>query len=75
MELRDEMELQDEAAWLRNRIARMRLAFRFATEPQVESILRELIADAEDRLVGASAVATLKRRTMGEQWKVTSCAM
>jgi hypothetical protein len=34
------MELQDEATWLRNRIARMRLAFRFATEPLVESILQ-----------------------------------
>jgi hypothetical protein len=57
------MELQDEATWLRNRIVRMRLAFRFATEPQVESILRELIADAEDRhgVKGAAIRAPGKR--------------
>jgi hypothetical protein len=59
------MELQDEATWLRNRIARMRLAFRFATEPQVESILRELIADAEDRLVGLQQ----SRRSNAAQWE------
>jgi hypothetical protein len=59
------MELQDEAPWLRNRIARMRLAFRFATEPQVESILRELIADAEDRLVGLQQ----SRCSNAEHWE------
>jgi hypothetical protein len=44
------MTLQDEAVWLRYRIIRMRTALRFAMSPEVESILRELIADAEARL-------------------------
>jgi hypothetical protein len=45
------MELEDEPTWLRHRVARLRAALRFATEPRVESILRELIADAEERLI------------------------
>jgi hypothetical protein len=35
---------------LRNRIMRMRAALRFALAPEVEIILWEMIADAEDRL-------------------------
>ena len=45
------MELEDEATWLRYRVLRLRAALRFALVPEVESILRELIADAEERLV------------------------
>ncbi len=45
------MELEDEATWLRHRIQRMRLAFRYAIRPEVEGLLRELIADAETRLI------------------------
>jgi hypothetical protein len=45
------VELQDEAVWLRYRILRMRVALRFAMKQEVEGILRELIADAEARLL------------------------
>jgi hypothetical protein len=45
------VELLDEAVWLRHRVLRMRAALRFAMKPEVESILRELIADAEARLL------------------------
>jgi hypothetical protein len=36
--------------WLRRSVIRLRAALRFAREPQVETILREVIAHAEDRL-------------------------
>jgi hypothetical protein len=42
--------VQAEADWLRKSIIRLRAALRFAREPRVETILREVIADAEDRL-------------------------
>jgi hypothetical protein len=42
---------EDEAAWLRARVIRLRVALRFVKDPRVEVILREVIADAEDRLV------------------------
>jgi hypothetical protein len=45
------VELLDEPVWLRHRVLRMRAALRFAMKPEVESILRELIADAEARLL------------------------
>ena len=45
------MELEDEATWLRYRVLRMRTALKFAIKPEVESILRGLIADAEERLL------------------------
>jgi len=44
------MELEDEAIWLRHRLVRMRTLLRFALDPQVETGLRELIADGEERL-------------------------
>jgi hypothetical protein len=45
------VDLQDETTWLRYRVMRMRAALRFAKSPVVEDILRELIADAEERLL------------------------
>ena len=45
------VELQDEAVWLRHGVLRMRVALRFTINPEVESILREFIADAEARLL------------------------
>jgi hypothetical protein len=42
--------MEAEAKWLRKSIIRLRAALRFAKEPRVETILREVIADAEDRL-------------------------
>jgi hypothetical protein len=44
------MDLDDEPNWLRPRIIRLRTALRFTEEPRVETILREFIADAEERL-------------------------
>jgi hypothetical protein len=52
------MELQDETMWLRYRTMRLRIALRFAAAPEVETILRELIADAEDRLATLEAHET-----------------
>jgi hypothetical protein len=44
------MDLEPEAAWLRSRIIRLRAAFRYAVEPRAGAILRETIADMEERL-------------------------
>jgi len=44
------MDSDDEPTWLRPRIIRLRTALRFTKEPRVETILREFIADAEERL-------------------------
>jgi len=44
------MDREPEVTWLRRRIIRLRAAFRYALEPRVETILREMIADMEDRL-------------------------
>ena len=42
--------MEAEAGWLRKSIIRLRAALRFAREPRTETILRDFIADAEDRL-------------------------
>ncbi len=47
--------LEKEENWLRHRLRRMRAMLRYANEPRVESGLRELIADAEDRLEALEA--------------------
>jgi hypothetical protein len=44
------MDNEPEATWLRLRIIRLRTAFRYVLEPRVETILREVITDMEDRL-------------------------
>jgi hypothetical protein len=44
------MELEAEESWLRKRIVRLRIALRYASDPRIEVILREVIADAESRL-------------------------
>jgi hypothetical protein len=44
-------ELEDELTWVRHRVMRLRAALRFVQDPQAEVILRELIADAEERLL------------------------
>jgi hypothetical protein len=44
------LDLEPEEIWLRHRLRRLRTIFRYTTEPRVESGLRELIADAEERL-------------------------
>jgi hypothetical protein len=51
------MELENERAWLRHRVLRMRTALRFAMSPEVTDILRELITDAEARLSALDAQA------------------
>jgi hypothetical protein len=44
------MELEDEEAWLRHRVIRLRTMLRFAKDPRTEAGLKEFIADAEERL-------------------------
>ena len=44
------MELEAEEPWLRKRVVRLRTALRYANDPRAEVILREVIADAENRL-------------------------
>jgi hypothetical protein len=44
------LDLEPEDNWLRHRLRRLRTILRYAKEPRVESGLRELIADAEERL-------------------------
>jgi hypothetical protein len=48
-------EPEDEVTWLRHRIVRMRTILSFAKDPRTEAGLRELIADAEARLVTLEA--------------------
>jgi hypothetical protein len=47
--------VEADAEWLRRTIIRLRAALRFAKEPRTETILREVIADAEDRLAEAES--------------------
>ena len=44
------MDLEPEDVWLRHRLRRLRTILRHVEEPDAEAMLRELIADAEDRL-------------------------
>jgi hypothetical protein len=44
------MEREDEAAWLRARIIRLRRLLRHVKDSQVEAGLKEFIGDAEARL-------------------------
>ena len=44
------LDLEPEENWLRHRLRRLRTILRYAKEPRVESGLRELLADAEERL-------------------------
>jgi hypothetical protein len=52
--------MEDEETWLRHRVMRMRTILRFANSARVEAGLRELIAEAEQRLV------LLQERRQGE---------
>jgi hypothetical protein len=45
--------MEDEANWLRARVIRLRAALRFTKDVRTETILREVIADAEDLAVRA----------------------
>jgi hypothetical protein len=54
------MDLEPEAVWLRHRLRRLRAILRRVEEPAVEDMLRELIADAEDRLDVLEKVQTEK---------------
>ena len=42
--------VDEEVIWLRAHVIRLRTALRFAHDHVLETILREVIADAEDRL-------------------------
>ena len=56
------MDLEPEDVWLRHRLRRLRAILRRVKEPVVEGMLRELIADAEDRLDLLEKVQTEKLR-------------
>ena len=43
-------EIEDEEKWLRHRIVRLRTIMRFALDARVETVLREFITEAEERL-------------------------
>jgi hypothetical protein len=44
------MDLEDEEAWLRHRVLRLRTILRTARQPDIETALRVLIGEAEARL-------------------------
>jgi hypothetical protein len=44
------MDFEDESTWLRHRVLRLRTILRFVKDARAESGLRELIAEAEQRL-------------------------
>jgi hypothetical protein len=44
------MDLEPEYTWLLHRIMRMRTILRYVKEPRAEAGLRELIAEAEQRI-------------------------
>jgi hypothetical protein len=58
------MDLENEAPWLRSRIIRLRAALRFAKEPRTYTILREFIAEAEERLSALEAQGAPSQRTV-----------
>ena len=57
------MEVQPENVWLCFRLKRLRIILREVKDPNAETLLRELIADAEERL------ETLEKIAMGSQQK------
>jgi hypothetical protein len=44
------MDWEDENTWLRHRVMRLHTILRYAKDPRAEAGLKELIAEAEDRL-------------------------
>lgn len=54
----------DEEAWLRFFIRRLRITLRFAKDPSAISGLQELITEAEDRLADLRGSAHIHRRSM-----------
>jgi hypothetical protein len=60
------MDSEPETTWLRSRVIRLRTAFRYALEPRVEAILRETIADMEDRLERLEAEFAKRPRFSGK---------
>jgi hypothetical protein len=49
------IEIEDEVNWLRHRVVRMRTILPYAKDPRAEAGLRELIGDAEARLIALEA--------------------
>ena len=43
-------EIEDEERWLRRRVMRLRTIMRFALDPRVQTLLKEFIIEAEERL-------------------------
>jgi hypothetical protein len=58
------MTMEAEPTWLRKRIIRLRMAMRFAKDPRTETILRDVIAEAEERLIALEATSASARRAI-----------
>ena len=55
-------DFEDESTWLRHRVVRLRTILRFVKDARAESGLRELIAEAEQRLEQLEARRGTKRQ-------------
>jgi hypothetical protein len=54
------MEFEHESTWLRHRVLRLRTILRYVKDSRVESGLRELIAEAEERLEQLETIRRMK---------------
>jgi peptide subunit release factor 1 (eRF1) len=54
------MDFEDESTWLLHRVLRLRIILRYVKDPRAESGLRELIAEAEQRLEQLEAMRRTK---------------
>jgi len=57
------MDIEPEYTWLLHRVMRMRTLLRYVKDPKVEAGLRELIAEAEQRLEQLEAGQGVKGRS------------
>jgi hypothetical protein len=55
------MDFEHESTWLRHRVLRLRTILRYVKDARAETGLRELIADAEQRLDQLEARARTER--------------
>jgi hypothetical protein len=56
------MDFEDESTWLLHRVLRLRTILRYVKDARAESGLRQLIADAEQRLDQLQHVPTAMNR-------------
>jgi hypothetical protein len=65
------MGQEEEAAGLRHRLMRLRLALRLSNDPRVEAIIREVIANVEERLIAldSAGIKAPEQTNVGAQKK------